>query len=211
MTISSISGTFGSYGSYKTASRTTNSSASKVSASETGSTEATSTKVSSALTDEYIEQIKACAQQAAADGTNMVDSGYAAMRDAQMKQYVSPAEREKAIAQASATLNNPNQVWKYGENLLDLLGVPYTAKVFNGPLYGKTAEIRNEDGEMIAAYRDSCGWFACPTEDESRFQYESNQIYRAAYNAAKAEIAAAQQTTAPAESSGETSGFDVKA
>ena len=211
MTISSISGTFGSYGSYKTASRTTNSSASKVSASETGSTEATSTKVSSALTDEYIEQIKACAQQAAADGTNMVDSGYAAMRDAHMKQYISPPDREKAIAQASAALNNPNRVWKYGENLLDLLGAPYTAKVFNGPLYGKTAEIRNEDGEMIAAYRDSCGWFACPTEDESRFQYESNQIYYAVYNAAKAEMSAAQQTVASTESSGETSGFDVKA
>ena len=64
---------------------------------------------------------------------------------------------------------------------------------------------------MIAAYRDSCGWFACPTKDESRFQYESNQIYREAYNAAKAELSFAQQTTAPTESSGETSGFDVKA
>ena len=217
MTINSISGTYGSYGSYKVTSRTTNSSASKVSVSETGSSEATSTKVSSALSDEYIEQIKAQARADAAKGSYMdgYDStprtGYAAMRDAHMKQYVSPADREKAIAQASTALNNPNRVWKYGENLLDLLDVPYTAKVFNGPLYGKTAEIRNEDGEMIAAYRDSCGWFACPTEDESRFQYESNQIYYAAYNAAKAEIAAAQQTAAPAQGSGETAGFDVKA
>ena len=38
-----------------------------------------------------------------------------------------------------------------------------------------------------------------------------NQIYREAYNAAKAEIAAAQQTAAPAQSGRETAGFDVKA
>ena len=211
MTINSISGTYGSYGSYKDTSRTTNSSASKVSVSEDGISETTSTKVSSALSNEYIEQIKACARQAAADGTNMVDSGYAAMRDTQMKQYVSPHDREKTITQASAALNNPNRVWKYGENLLDLLGVPYTAKVFNGPLYGKTAEIRNEDGEMIAAYRDSCGWFACPTKDESRFQYESNQIYREAYNAAKAELATAQQATSQQTQSNGTAGLDIRA
>lgn len=47
-------------------------------------------------------------------------------------------------------------------------------------------------------------WTSVPTKDESRFQYESNQIYREAYNAAKAEIAAAQN-------GGEIAGFDVKA
>ena len=116
MTINSISGSYSSY-------RTTSITAPKVSASEEGLFEPVSTKVSSALSDDYIEQIKACARKAAADGTNMVDSGYAAMRDAQMKQCVSP-NREKAISQVSAALNNPNQVWKYGENLLDLLGIP---------------------------------------------------------------------------------------
>lgn len=203
MTINSISNSYGSY-------RTTSITAPKVSASEEGLFEPISTKVSSALSDEYIEQIKACARKAAADGTNMVDSGYAAMRDAQMKQCVSP-NREKAISQVSAALNNPNRVWKYGENLLDLLGIPYTASVFKGALK-TTSEIFNEDGEMIAGYHSDNGyWTSVPTKDETRFQYESNQIYREAYNAAKAEIAAAQKTTAPAQGGGETAGFDVKA
>lgn len=203
MTINNISGAYSFY-------RATSIIAPKVSASEEGLFETISAKVDNALSDDYIEQIKACARKAAADGTNMVDSGYAAMRDAQMKQCVSP-NQEKAISQVSAALNNPNRVWKYGENLLDLLGIPYTASVFKGALK-TTSEIFNEDGEMIAGYHSDNGyWTSVPTKDETRFQYESNQIYREAYNAAKVEIAAAQQTMAPTESSGETSGFDVKA
>lgn len=42
-----------------------------------------------------------------------------------------------------------------------------------------------------------------------RFQYESNQIYCEAYNAVKAEMAAAKQTGAPAVSG--SASFDVKA
>ena len=209
MTINSISNSYGSY-------RTTSITAPKVSASEEGLFEPVSTKVSSALSDEYIEQIKAQARDDAAKGSYMdgYDSkqrtGFSAMRDAQMRQYVSP-NREKAIAQMSTALNDPNRVWKYGENLLDLLGVPYTASVFKGALK-TTSEIFNEDGEMIAGYHSDNGyWTSVPTKDETRFQYESNQIYREAYNAAKAELSATQQTTAPAESSRETSGFDVKA
>ena len=64
---------------------------------------------------------------------------------------------------------------------------------------------------MIAGYRSDGGWTSVPTADESRFQYESNQIYREAYNAAKAEIAAAQQTAAPAVSGDASTSFDVKA
>ena len=64
---------------------------------------------------------------------------------------------------------------------------------------------------MIAGYRDSCGWFDVPTKDETRFQYESNQIYCEAYKEAEAEIAAARQTAAPAVSGNAIGGFDVKA
>lgn len=207
MTINGISGAYSFYGSYR---GTVNGSAIKVSASENGSFGAISTKVSSALTDEYIEQIQACARQAAADGTNMIDSGYAAMRDEQMKQCVSP-DRTKAISQVSAMINNPNLVLLPGENLFDLLSIPYSATISNGALYGTHAEIYNADGEMVAAY-GSFGWTNVPTEDESRFQYESNQIYREAYNAAKAEMAnAAQQTATPAVSGGASANFDIKA
>ena len=76
MTINSISGAYSSYGSYRVTSRTANSSASKISVSEDGLFEPISSKVSGALSDEYVERIKACARKAAADGTNMVSSGY---------------------------------------------------------------------------------------------------------------------------------------
>ena len=185
-------------------------SAPKVKASEEGLFKPITAKVSGALSDEYIEQIKTCARKAAAEGTNMVSSGYAAVRDTQMRKFISP-DREKAISQVSAALNDRSRVWKYGENLLDLLGIPYTASVHKGARY-TTSDSFNENGEMIAGYHsDNGGWTSVPTADESRFQYESNQIYREAYNAAKAELAAAQQTAAPAQGSGETAGFDVKA
>lgn len=216
MAINSISGAYNSYGSYRATNRTTNRSASKISVSEDGLFEPISKKVSGALSDEYVEQIKAQARADAAKGRYMDGydkkqrTGFSAMRDAQMKQYVSP-DRKKLISQVSAAINNPNRVQKSGSTLLDLLCIPFTAKVFNGPVFGTTAEIYDGNGEMIAGYRDSCGWFDVPTKDETRFQYESNQIYCEAYKAAEAEIAAGKQTAAPAVSGDATASFDVKA
>ena len=57
---------------------------------------------------------------------------------------------------------------------------------------------------------DSCGWFNVPTKDETRFQYESNHIYREAYKAAEAELATAQQATQQSQSVG-TAGLDIRA
>ena len=185
-------------------------SAPKVKASEEGLFKPITAEVSGALSDEYVEQIKACARKAAEDGTNMVSSGYASMRDAQMGKHVSP-NRGRAISQVSAMFNNPNLVLHPGENLFDLLSIPFTATISRGAMFGTTAEIYNENGEMIAGYRDGGGWTSVPTADETRFQYESNQIYREAYNAAKAEIAAAKQTTAPAVSGDASASFDIKA
>ena len=108
MTINGISGAYGSYGSYRATGRTTNSSALKISvANENSSSGAVSAKVSNAMTDEYIERIKAQARADAAKGSyedgydRTPRTGFAAMRDAQMKQYVSP-DRSKAISQVSA-------------------------------------------------------------------------------------------------------------
>lgn len=182
----------------------------KVKASEEGLFRPITAKVSGALSDEYVEQIRACARKAATDGTNMVSSGYASMRDAQMGKHVSP-DRGRAISQVSAMFKNPNLVLHPGENLFDLLSIPFTATINRGPMFGTTAEIYNKNGEMIAGYRDGGGWTSVPTADESRFQYESNQIYREAYNAAKAEIAAGKQMVAPAVSGDAPTSFDVKA
>lgn len=210
MAINGIPGAFNSYGFYRATGRTANRPASKISVSEDGLFEPISKKVSGALSDEYVEQIKACARKAAADGTNMVSSGYASMRDAQMGKHVSP-DRGRAISQVSAMFKNPNLVLHPGENLFDLLSIPFTATINRGAMFGTTAEIYSQNGEMIAGYRDGGGWTSVPTADESRFQYESNQIYREAYNAAKAEIAAAKQTTAPAANGDAPASFDIKA
>lgn len=137
-------------------------------------------------------------------------TGFSAMRDAHMKQFVSP-DRAKPTSQVSAAINDPKRVWHTGANLLDLLDGLCTAKVFHGPMFGTTAEIYDGNGEMIAGYRDSCGWFDVPAKDETRFQYESNHIYREAYKAAEAEIADAKQTAAPAVSGDTSASFDVKA
>ena len=215
MTINGIPGAYNSYGSYRATSRPANRSALKISVSENAESGAVSTKVSNAMTDEYIERIKTQARADAAKGSyedgydRTPRTGFAAMRDAQMKQYVSP-NRTKAISQVSAAINNPNRVWQTGANLLDLLS-GYTAKVFNGPLYGTKAEIYNEDGEMIAGYGSSFGWIDVPTADEMRFQSESMQIYYKAYKEAEAEMAAAKQTAAPAMNGDAPASFDVKA
>ena len=216
MAINGISGAYNSYGFYRTTSRTTNRSASKISVSEDGLYEPISGKVSSALSDEYIEQIKAQARADAAKGRYMdgYDSkqrtGFTAMMNTQMKQYVSP-DRQKATSHVSTMLNNPNLALRPGENFFDLLSIPFTATISKGPVFGTTAEIYSKDGEMIAGYRDSCGWFDVPTKDETRFQYESAQIYYKAYKEAEAEMAAAKQTAAPAVSGDAPASFDVKA
>ena len=72
------------------------------------------------------------------------------MRDKQMKQYVSP-DREKAISQVSAAINNPNRVWHTGANLLDLLSGSYTAKV----LTDLFDESRESNQIYRAAYNEA--------------------------------------------------------
>ena len=194
-------------GSYRTAGTF---SAPKVKASEEGLFKPMSGKVSGAMSDEYIEKIKSCARQAATSGKNMVESGFAAMRDSQMAKHISP-DRTKAVSQVSMALNSVTRAWKSGKNILSLFGLPYTANVFKGPLK-TTAEIFDENGEMIAGFHSDNGfWNSVPTSDETRGQYESNQIYREAYNAAKAELAAGTQQAVPGMSGGASAGFDVKA
>lgn len=204
MRINGISGAYGTYGSYRVTGRAAN----KISTAEEALSEPISAKVSSALSNEYIERIKTQARADAAKGSYMDGydkkqrTGFSAMRDAQMRQYVSP-NRSKAISKVSAMLKNPKLVLHPGENLFDLLSIPFTATISKGVVLGKTAEIYNEDGEMIAGYGDSFGWTDVPTKDEMRFQYESTQIYYKAYKEAEAEIAnGTQQTAAPAVSGG---------
>ena len=188
----------------------------RLTASEEGLFKPITAKVSNALSDEYVGQIKAQARADAAKGRYMdgYDSqprtGFSALRDAQMKELVSP-DRDRAIAQVTTALKSRKRRIEPGTDpLLLLMGIPCTAKVFHGPVNSTTAQIYNEDGEMIAGYREAEGWITVPTMDETRFQYESTQIYQAAYNAAKAELdAAARRTETPG--GGPSVGLDTRA
>lgn len=189
--------------------------ATRVKASEEGLFQPITARVSSALSDEYIEQIRAQARADAAKGRYMdgYDSkqrtGFSAMRDAWMEQYVSPPDRDEAISRVSAAIKRHGWDWKSGPaDLLALMSISCTAKVFHGPVHGTSAQIYDGNGEMIAAYSADGGWLSVPTADETRFQYESNQIYREAYNAARAELESAARQAAPA---GIPAGFDAKA
>ena len=158
--------------------------------------------------DGYLEQVKA---QAAKDFSNSVRMGdeYKAMEKSTMTKYVSP-DRADPIAQTTASMSAAlDQLKKSGDTLLD-----YFLKLSNG---GKAdisvgqypnAEIYDRNGECIASYNCFSGWAEHQTTAERSFWRESADTYIAAWNEAKA---AAQQTAAPAESSGTTASFDVKA
>lgn len=121
----------------------------KVKASEEGLFKPITAKVSGALSDEYIEQIKACARKAATEGTNMVSSGYAAARDAQMEKFISP-DRGKAISQVSAALNDRNRVLEIRRKPSGFVRYPLYRQCPQGcPLY----YIRNFQRER----RNDCG------------------------------------------------------
>lgn len=77
---------------------------------------------------------------------------------------------------------------------------------------GQTAEVYAPNGEAIASYNSNGGgWTVIQTQEELKFQGEADAVYAQAFRAARAELAAAQQTAVPAQGSGETAGFDVKA
>lgn len=151
---------------------------------------AANSKVSSAMTDEYIAKIKEHAKKDALTGDYMQDD-FNAMKQAYRNKYVSP-DRSKAISQVSLMMNS-RRTWNYGQNILSLFGfgLPYTANIHKG-LTRTTAEIFDQNGEMIAGYHSDNGtWQSVTTTAETQFMRETNRIYRAAWDEARAELAAA--------------------
>ena len=148
-------------------------------------------KAKNAMSDEYVEQIKAIAREdAKADKYMEIGGRFNRLCDAQRKRYVSP-DRAKAIAGASRVLNRVSKFPKAGKATFHLHGQPFKGIVYKG-WFKTTAEVYDEKGRMIAGYT-GVGWTDVPTPEESQFDSDSVQIYFAAYKAAKAEINAAQQ------------------
>ena len=68
--------------------------------------------------------------------------------------------------------------------------------------------VYSPDGEMIASYNSDGGWQNLTTKAESKFLRASNDVYKQAYDAARAEIGAAAQKTV---SNQKGTSFDVRA
>lgn len=162
-------------------------------------------KAKSAMSDEYVEEIKAIAREDAKADKYMEPGGrFNRLCDAQRKRYVSP-DRAKAIAGASRVLNRVSKFPKAGKATFHLHGQAFKGIVYKGWLK-TTAEVYDDKGQMIAGYT-GVGWTDVPTPAESQFDSDSVQIYFSAYKAAKAEINASQR----AQSIAGAVGIDVKA
>lgn len=152
-------------------------------------------KVKTAMSDEYVEKIKAIAREdAKADKYFETCGRFDRLMDAQCKRYVSP-DRATAIAGASRILNRVSSL-PPGRANFRLSGKSFSGVVYKGILK-TTANVYDKNGEMIAGYT-GVGWTDVPTKAESHFNYDSVQIYAAAYDAAKAEMSASSQAQSAA-------------
>lgn len=153
-------------------------------------------KVKTAMSDEYVEKIKAIAREdAKADKYMKPDGSFNQLCDAQRKRYISP-DRSKAIAGASRIVSRVNNFPKTGKATFRLKGQPFSGIVYKG-LTKTTAEVYDDKGQMIAGY-NGIGWTSVPTRAEEQFDSQSIQIYAAAYDAAKAEMSASSQAQSAA-------------
>ena len=155
-----------------------------------------------AMTESFVEQIKAHAQRDAKKGIYM-DQPYIQMTLNHMRETVSP-NRKGLIAQAAPLLraaeDSQDPLWQAYERMMDKLsGKEYSIKVQGGRV-GQTAEIYSPDGEMIAGYNSlGSGWTEIQTKAESKFLDNATVVYAEAYRQARAGLkAAAQEDSQPA-------------
>lgn len=148
-------------------------------------------KAKNAMSDEYVEQIKAIAREDAKADKYMETGGrFNQLCDAQRRRYVSP-DRSKAIAGASRVLKQVNKFPRAGKANFRLKSGGFSGTIYKGWVK-TTAEVYDSNGEMIAGYT-GVGWTDVPTKAESKFDSDSVQIYYEAYKAAKGEMRASAQ------------------
>lgn len=154
------------------------------------------------------------------------------LRFAQMGKYVSP-DRSAPIAQMTQELQKAEKAHKGEDPTLEFLdrmlaqlkgkGRPERiVKSFSGLAGGcsgdlhstpenQVATVYSPDGEEIAQYNTSGGgWMNLPTRAENQFLRDSTDIYKQAWDAARAEIKNAAQKQ-PVACEGEAATFDVRA
>lgn len=145
-------------------------------------------EVKAALTDPFLAQVEAYARRDAAANYYMQPDYNQMVRDYQA-QHLSP-QREEAMARVSPQVERLQEAGTPGEHVLSLFGPFYSASIFVS-YHATTAHICDEYGEMIASYHSgNREWTVVPTKAEMQFSYEVNQVYLAAYRAARAELTA---------------------
>lgn len=185
-----------------------------------------------AMTDDFVEKLQELARRDAQKGVGMSQEAID-LRYAQMGKYVSP-DRSAPIAQMTQELQKAAQEHKeqqdptleFLDRVIEQLkgkGKPsLIVKSFSGLAGGcsgdlhstpenQVATVYSPDGEEIAHYNTSNGgWMNLPTRAENQFLRDSTDVYKQAWDAARAEIKNGAQKQ-PVACEGETATFDVRA
>ena len=184
-----------------------------------------------AMTDDFVKKLQELAQRDAQKGVGMSQEAID-LRFAQMGKYVSP-DRSAPIAQMTQELQKAEKAHKGEDPTLEFLdrmlaqlkgkGRPERiVKSFSGLSGGcsgdlhstpenQVATVYSPDGEAMAQYNTSGGgWMNLPTRAENQFLRDSTDVYKQAWDAARAEIKNAAQKQ-PVACEGETVTFDVRA
>ncbi len=184
-----------------------------------------------AMTDDFVKKLQELARRDAQKGVGMSQEAID-LRFAQMGKYVSP-DRSAPIAQMTQELQKAEKAHKEGDPTLEFLDRMVAqlkgkarperiVKSFSGLAGGcsgdlhstpenQVATVYSSDGEAIAQYNTSGGgWMNLPTRAENQFLRDSTDIYKQAWDAARAEIKNGAQKQ-PVACEGETATFDVRA
>ena len=150
----------------------------------------------SAMTDGFIERIKAYAKEDAQKGEYM-SAGFTQMRLAHMKQYVSPdrsGPKSQVMSAIQAALKEPHPMLQALEKMLEKLSGGCSANLKISSVQ-QAAEIYALNGENIASYNSlGGGWTDIQTKEEHKYFDETASIYLQAFREARAEMKSAQST-----------------
>lgn len=164
----------------------------------------------SAMTDGFIERIKAYAKEDAKKGVYMSPE-FNQMRLAHMKQYVSPdrdGPKAEVMSAIQAALREPHPLLQALEIMLEKLSGGGSANLKISGVQ-QAAEVYAPNGENIASYNSlGGGWTDIQTKEEHKFFGESTWAYLQAYREARAEMRATAE--APAAEPASKAAFDAR-
>lgn len=148
-----------------------------------------------AMTDSYIDRIKAHAKKDAERGVYMSPE-FNQMRLSYMEQNVSPnrsGPKAEVMSAIQAALKEPHPMLQALEKMLEKLSGGGSANLKISGIQ-QAAEVYAPNGENIASYNSlGGGWTDIQTKEEHKFLDESTGVYLQAYREARSEIKSATQ------------------